>query len=271
MATPIRDIVLDIETIGAELSYKEWEYLTKRKEYLPEEEWEEYEEKVKKQIALWGLTGHVVSVAIGIVERTDGNGGVKFVEGKVLYLSGEDTLLEGVEPSKGKWDMEFPVKLIKFGIHEGIEEAERRLISEVWRIVGGEGDQGGRKEGRLVTYNGRRFDLPFLMLRSLVLEVPISKYHLKGRYDYTDHLDVMDVLSLHGLNRFASLDFVSRRLGIPTPKGDMDGSEVEKYFKEGRYDDIALYNLQDVYATFLIYERLIRIFGPMIDKAQNPK
>ncbi len=260
------------------MTYKEWEYLTKRKESLPEEEWAEYEDKVKKQIALWGLTGHVVSVAIGIVERTDGNGGVKFVEGKVLYLSDEDDPPGGSWPKsklmklgRGKYAGTFPVKLKKFGIEEGVEEAERRLISEVWEIVGGEGEQEGRKEGRLVTYNGRRFDIPFLMLRSLVLEVPISKYHLKSRYDYANHLDVMDVLSLHGLNRFASLDFVSRRLGIPTPKGDMDGSKVEEYFKEGRYDDIALYNLQDVYATFLVYERLIRIFGPMIDKAQNPR
>ena len=274
MLMAVYDVILDIETIRADLSDEEWEYLTKRKDSLPEEEWEEYEEKVRKQAAMWGLTGHVVSVAVGAVWRR--NGRVKFAGGKVFYLADEDDPPDGVEPKEkqvqlgeGEYAGTFPVKFKKFGIGRGIEEAERRLLSEVWEIVGWKSKDQKRKgeeKGRLVTYNGRRFDLPFLMLRSLALNVPITAYHLRGRYDYTDHLDVMDVLSFHSLNRFASLDFVCRRLGIPTPKGDMDGSKVEEYFREGRYDDIALYNLQDVYATALVYERVLRILGPMVTK-----
>ncbi len=249
----VYDLVMDIETVGSDLTEEEWSYLTKREADLPEEDRERYREKVRRQVAMWGLTGHVVSIAMGVITRR-GNGAT-LSKAKVMHLSEKDEekverLLAGGEG--------YDVTLIGYGVSNGIEEAERRMLEEVWHIL-------SKVHGRLITYNGRRFDLPFLMLRSLVLNVPISRYHLKSRFDYDNHLDVMDVLSFHGLGRFSSLDFVCKRLGIPTPKVDMDGSKVEEYFADGRYEEIATYNFYDVWATTAIYDRILRIFGPMLD------
>lgn len=250
----IYDLVLDIETIGAELKKEEWDYLLKGKEKVPEEEREAYEEKVRKQVAMWGLTGHVVSIAMGVAARRDD--GASLAKVKVMYLSdknGERTEAVAVDGEK------YTVQFVKYALSEGIEEAERELIREVWHTL-------SKVRGRLITYNGRRFDLPFLMLRSFVLEVPITKYHIKSRFDYREHLDVMDVLSFHGIGRFSSLDFVCRRLGLSTPKRGMDGSEVEEYFNSGRYDDIAVYNFYDVWATTVIYDRVLKLLGPMLHR-----
>jgi len=223
----VYDLVLDIETVGAELSDEEWEYLVRRESEIPEEERE-------------------------VVARRDN--GASLAKVKVMYLADGDGERTEALPLNGE---EYTVQFVRYGLSSGIEEAEREIIREVWYTL-------TKVRGRLVTYNGRRFDLPFLMLRSLVLDLPISKYHLGNRFDYTGHIDVMDVLSFHGLGRFSSLDFVCRRLGISTPKGNMDGSEVEEYFKEGRYDDIATYNFYDVWATTAVYDRVLRILGPML-------
>ncbi len=249
----VYDLVMDIETVGADLTEEEWSYLLKRESEVAEEEKDKYREKVRKQVAMWGLTGHVVSVAMGVVVRRGDRASLAKV--KVMYLNDADG--EKVERLLANGEG-YDVSFIGYGVSDGIERAEKRMVEEVWHIL-------SKVQGRLITYNGRRFDLPFLMLRSLVLDVPISRYHLKSRFDYNNHLDVMDVLSFHGLGRFSSLDFVCRRLGIPTPKVAMDGSKVEEYFTDGRYEDIATYNFYDVWATTVIYDRLLRIFGPMLE------
>lgn len=248
----VYDLVMDIETVGSELTEEEWSYLLKRESELAEEEREKYREKVRRQVAMWGLTGHVVSVALGVIARR--GDGASLAKVKVMYLNGKDEekserLIVGNE--------EHDVNFVSYGVSDGIESAERRMIEQIWHIL-------SKVQGRLITYNGRRFDLPFLMLRSLVLNVPISRYHLKNRFDYNSHLDVMDVLAFHGIGRFSSLDFVCRRLGIPTPKGILDGSRVEEYFYDGRYEEIATYNFYDVWATTALYDRILKIFGPML-------
>ncbi len=248
----VYDLVLDIETVGADLSDEEWEYLIRREKEFPEGEREFYRNKVKKQVALWGLTGHVVSVAMGVVARKED--GASLAKVKVMYLADGNGERTETVPLNGE---DYTVQFVRYDLSGGIEGAEREIIREVWYTL-------TKVRGRLVTYNGRRFDLPFLMLRSLVLDLPISKYHLGNRFDYTGHIDVMDVLSFHGLGRFSSLDFVCKRLRIPTPKVSMDGSEVEKYFHNGRYDDIATYNFYDVWATTAVYDRVLRILGPML-------
>jgi hypothetical protein len=50
-------------------------------------------------------------------------------------------------------------------------------------------------------------------------------------------------------------------LGIPSPKGDLDGSQIAGAFAAGRFDDIAKYNAGDVEAVRRVYKRMI--FAPV--------
>ncbi len=111
----------------------------------------------------------------------------------------------------------------------------------------------------LVSFNGRRFDVPFLQVRSAVHGIPVPVDLLGNRYNRRNnpHLDLVEVVTSFGLLRGpASLDACCHAFGIPTPKGDLDGSQVARAYEEGRIEEIARYNLADVEATRALYFKL---------------
>ena len=233
----MKAMVFDIETVPAEehsFSDKEWEYILKYAEN------EEDEEKTRERLSLWALTAHLVSVAFLKVEDRDA---------LVLYISDEDSTDQMIFE-------DLNVYMKSFSLREGLEEAEAKMLSEFWKIV-------DEKKGdyRFVSFNGRRFDVVFLMLRSFVLGVEAKVNLLDKRYDHNTHLDLLDALTFYGQGRKYSLDFLCRRLGLPSPKEEVDGHEVKNLFRDGRYMDIAIYNLKDVVATDRIYRRFKETLG----------
>jgi 3'-5' exonuclease len=68
-------------------------------------------------------------------------------------------------------------------------------------------------------------------------------------------VDLCDVLSSFSPSSKATLDEISRIMGLPgKPKG-FDGGEVERYFHEGRIKEIAEYCVSDVANTYRIWLR----------------
>lgn len=229
-------LVFDIETVPIEegnFSREEIEYLFRRADS------EEKEERIRSMMGLWAFTAHLVSVGMLIPELK---------RALVLYVAEdegeEEEEIEGVS-----------VKMRRFSLSEGMEEAERRILKEFWDVV------SRRSVGRLVSFNGRGFDSHFLMLKSLMLGVKATRNLMGSRYDYQSHVDILDLISFHGAGRLYSLDFLCRRLGIDTPKEFMRAEEVKEKFLEGRYKEIALYNFYDVLATGKLYERLLDTLG----------
>jgi predicted PolB exonuclease-like 3'-5' exonuclease len=53
----------------------------------------------------------------------------------------------------------------------------------------------------------------------------------------------------------SALEDVALHLGIPTPKDIMHGSEVQKFYDDGKLDLIKEYCRHDVKATALIYQK----------------
>ena len=71
------------------------------------------------------------------------------------------------------------------------------------------------------------------------------------------HVDLLDQLSFYGATlRRPSLHLVCRAFGIKSPKADgVCGDDVAGLYKEGRYLDIARYNVGDLIATRDVYRR----------------
>jgi hypothetical protein len=106
----------------------------------------------------------------------------------------------------------------------------------------------------VVSYNGRGFDVPFMVARSLIHRVAVRCDLLSNRYSLRPHLDLYQAL---GQTRGpASLDVVCWALGLQSPKLDMDGSMVATTYAKGDLDSIALYNAGDVRATTGVYQRV---------------
>jgi len=119
-----------------------------------------------------------------------------------------------------------------------------------------------RHYDQVVTFNGRGFDVPFLYLRSAVLNVPISKKNWLGyRFATEPHCDLADQLTFYsvggrdGAARRFNLDFYCRSFGIASPKSlGVTGQDVARLHQEGRGKEIAEYCLRDVVATAQLFQ-----------------
>jgi predicted PolB exonuclease-like 3'-5' exonuclease len=110
---------------------------------------------------------------------------------------------------------------------------------------------------QLVTFNGASFDLPVLRYRAMIhgISAPglASRPYFK-RYT-SDALDLCDELSSFSSNAKVKLDELSKVLGFAGKPSDIDGSEVDRYFKDGRIREIAEYCETDVVNTFRVWLR----------------
>lgn len=124
-------------------------------------------------------------------------------------------------------------------------------------------------EPRLVTYNGRTFDMPVIVLRCLRHGLSLPWYYGEGEYrdrrSQEGHLDLCDVLSEHGACRRMSLDVAARLAGLPG-KGEIDGSQVESLHRAGKLEEIQRYCLSDVVQTGLLLLRFRLLQGELTPK-----
>jgi 3'-5' exonuclease len=135
---------------------------------------------------------------------------------------------------------------------------ESEMLERFWSLVS--------VYDQVISYNGRNFDVPFLMQRSLVREVAVStnlmpyRYRLNGK-----HLDLADVLSWFRATRPYGLASWTQAIGATSPKeGSVAGAEVGAAFAEGRDREIAEYCLRDVIATAMLADRVRHFWGPML-------
>ena len=101
-------------------------------------------------------------------------------------------------------------------------------------------------------HNGKEFDYPYLCRRLLVngLEIP-PPLDISGKKPWeVNHLDTMEMWKFGDYKHFTSLNLLAAILNIPTPKDDIDGSQVRQvYYEERNLDRIVTYCQKDVITT----------------------
>jgi predicted PolB exonuclease-like 3'-5' exonuclease len=126
-----------------------------------------------------------------------------------------------------------------------------------------------RHRPRLVSWNGRTFDLPVLTLRALRHGVALPWYYheryYRDRYSEEGHLDLCDFLAEHGAARMTSLDGASRLIGLPGKDG-VDGSQVEALWRSAQHEALRQYCLSDVVQTAFLFLRA-RLLTGHLDRA----
>jgi len=114
----------------------------------------------------------------------------------------------------------------------------------------------------IVTYNGRRFDIPVIQMRSFKHGVPMP-WLLESKYRYgTFHTDLYDHLSIFGAHSPGKLDDLCVLIGLPG-KGEIDGASVGKMWEEGNISAICHYCESDVVQTAILYIHYEMIVGKM--------
>ncbi len=143
------------------------------------------------------------------------------------------------------------------------DEREHHLLDDFARFV-------GRARPVLVTYNGRSFDLPVIVMRSLCHAIALPWYYrdrdVRYRYSEDGHLDLCDWLADHGATRAGKLDAVARLIGLPGKLG-VDGSQVEGLYRAGQLAKIQSYCLADVVQTAFVLLRFRLLQGVLSPSA----
>lgn len=218
--TKIKKVILDIETAGCEfdsLDQISQDYLLKFAED------EQKEQEVRESLSFYPLTAQVV--AIGMLEA-DSDKGYVFFQGP------------------GHND-----KVITEGNAEFIPFAdEKTLLEAFWKKL--------LEYQQIVTFNGRGFDCPFLMVRSAINKVKASKNLMPNRYSSDMHIDLLDRLTFYGsVRRKFSLHMWCKAFGIDSPKeGEVTGFQVKDLFNAGEFLKIARYCQMDIVATKKLFE-----------------
>jgi len=113
----------------------------------------------------------------------------------------------------------------------------------------------------LCGHNAKEFDIPFIARRMIINQIPIpKKLNLFGKKPWEiPHLDTLELWKFGDYKHFTSLKLLTKILGIPSPKGDIDGSQVgHVYYVEKDIDRIVTYCEKDTIAVAQIFLRLRR-------------
>ena len=110
---------------------------------------------------------------------------------------------------------------------------------------------------QLVTFNGNSFDLPVLRYRAMINGVSAPGLSARPYFNrYTeDALDLCDALSSFNPQAKATLDEISKVMGMPGKPQGMKGSEVASYYRAGRIKEIADYCETDIVNTYRVWLR----------------
>ena len=173
----MRKIVFDIETSAypfESLSESQQEYLLRyaEKESDPDKKEKQINEAIR-YTALYPLTAKCIAIGILDVEK----------EKSFVYYESEE---------KKEWFSED-----KKVHYKGLPEVE--MLESFWRII--------EVTDKVITFNGRNFDIPFLMIRSAMLKIKPSRNLVGRRYDTSSHIDLLEQFTFYSLTRKFNLDF----------------------------------------------------------------
>jgi DNA polymerase elongation subunit (family B) len=206
-------IIFDIETAGRDFDSLEpavQDYMLKWAET------DDDKKEVRDSLSFYPLTAEII--AIGMYDPDKSKGAVFFQNNADPLLPFEE---EGVRYETGN---------------------EQEIIQRFWETIKG--------YKQFITFNGRGFDCPFIMVRSAVHKIKPLRDLMPNRYGDL-HIDLFDQLTFFGASRRKfSLDMWCRAFGIKSPKGEgITGYEVKELYKAGKYIDIARYCAGDLKAT----------------------
>ena len=221
LSVKMNDILfLDIETVPQEES---WEQLSKETQelYTKKTAYQRNEESTASEFydraGIWAEFGKIVCISVGY-----------FVD---------------VEKKK-------QLRLTSF-----YGDDEHQLLSDFKVLLN---KHFAKKNNVLCAHNGKEFDFPFIARRMIVHQIELpSKLNLFGKKPWeVPHLDTLELWKFGDYKHYTSLKLLTSILGIPSPKDDIDGSEVAKvYYQEKNIERIVTYCEKDTIAVAQILLR----------------
>ena len=212
-------VIFDIETLALPFdSFDE----TQQEYLLKFADTEEKRELELQKMNLYALTAQIIAIAMLNPETMAGK--VFFQAEKEEQFFSDDKKIEYVSGD------------------------EQLVLRSFWDAI--------PRYNQFITFNGRTFDCPFVMLRSAIAGIQPTRNLLPYRYDASEHCDLLDQLSFYGAAKKFNLDFYCKAFGIKSPKSEgLTGLSLGPLFLEKRFKEIADYCMGDVIATAELFRR----------------
>jgi predicted PolB exonuclease-like 3'-5' exonuclease len=241
-------LTFDLETIPRDydsFSESQREYIVR---YAKDEE--DAEQK-KAQMALSPLTAQLVVIGMQLNEVET----YKDISTNSETLKTKNTSKFAYILDDSKKDGEIQEDTLSTG--DGCKYMnEKTMLEQFWSIF----KNKKYANVHLISFNGRNFDAPFIMLRSALLGIRPSRNLMEGtKFNYHLHTDLIDELcffapSSYGATKRFNFDFYAREFGLQSPKAEgIDGSKVKDFFLDGKVNEVAEYCMRDVTTTWELY------------------
>lgn len=125
------------------------------------------------------------------------------------------------------------------------------------------------KEHTVCGHNIKEFDIPYICRRMLINNITLPPiFQIAGKKPWEiSFIDTLELWKFGDYKNYTSLKLLTAVFGIPTPKDDIDGSQVANvYYKEKNINRIATYCQKDVLATAQVF---LRMNGMDVIKPEN--
>lgn len=222
-------LVLDIETVSQYPNYSEmpenWQKLWDKKAVYIKKE-EQTNAEVYERAGIYSEFGKIICISVAIFVFDKEEVGLRL---KSFYSANEKDLLEDFAS----------------------------LLNEKF----------DHSRFALCGHNGKEFDFPYIARRMLVQGVELPKVlQMHGKKPWEiNHLDTMELWKFGDYKKFTSLELLAALFDIPTPKDDIDGSQVgQVYWEDKDLERIVNYCSKDVVTTARLLLKLLN-FGEIHD------
>ncbi|MFL5753637.1 MAG: 3'-5' exonuclease [Bacteroidia bacterium] len=115
-----------------------------------------------------------------------------------------------------------------------------------------------KKQQILCAHNGKEFDFPFICRRLLINGLPLpNALNIAGKKPWDiQHLDTMELWKFGDYKNYTSLNLLAAIFNIPTPKDEIEGSDVARvYYEEKNLEKIKRYCCKDVVTVARIVQK----------------
>ncbi len=149
------------------------------------------------------------------------------------------------------------------------ESTEKELVNGFLKFI-------EKTKPRLVSFNGRTFDLPVLKYRAMRYGLQAEYLNRSGdkwnnynqRYSLDWHCDLLEALSDYGASARIKMNEVCAAFKLPG-KISTEGSEVSSLYDKKMVEEIRNYCETDVLNTYLIYLRFMHYQGYIETESYN--
>ncbi len=145
---------------------------------------------------------------------------------------------------------------IEFRVKSFFGDNEKQLLIQFSKLLQTSFE---KKHSLLCGHNIKEFDVPYIARRILINALPLPKsLNLMGKKPWeVPHLDTLELWKFGDYKHFTSLKLLTEILGIPSPKDDIDGSQVrDVYYDHQDLKRIKIYCEKDVVAVAQVILRL---------------